>query len=211
MSSLFCLLIRWTTYPSLPTHSYIQSRAWKVLIVFAPRTRSLFRCNSHCLPTVGQITQVVVQKKMKNLNVELIVRGSFVGGGAVTSVAVTLGSALQMFKKKNILLDKFGWRNRLRGFCSKPCYTSQLVEVVLFDVDVQCLMKKNTFLMLPCSNVELCFKTPTWNNNKLGNNPTSRISFPKPVIIPSSLSRFQDICGEAWQLPMRKVTASSAA
>ena len=80
MSSLFCLLIRWTTYPSLPTHSYIQSRAWKVLIVFAPRTRSLFRCNSHCLPTVGQITQVVVQKKMKNLNVELIVRGSFVGG-----------------------------------------------------------------------------------------------------------------------------------
>ena len=30
------------------------------------------------------------------------------GGGAVTSVAVTLGSALQMFKKKNILLDKFG-------------------------------------------------------------------------------------------------------
>lgn len=142
MSSLFCLLVRWTTYPSLPTHSYIQSRAWKVLIVFAPRTRSLFRCNSHCLPTVGQITQVVVQKKMKNLNVELIVRGSFVGGGAVTSVAVTLGSALQMFKKKKscwISLDEeIDWG----GFCSKPCYTSQLVEVVLFDVDVQCLMKK---------------------------------------------------------------------
>lgn len=211
MSSLFCLLIRWTTYPSLPTHSYIQSRAWKVLIVFAPRTRSLFRCNSHCLPTVGQITQVVVQKKMKNLNVELIVRGSFVGGGAVTSVAVTLGSALQMFKKKKILLDKFGWRNRLRGVLFEALLHIPTCGSCSFWCRCSVSHEK-TFLMLPCSNVELCFKTPTWNNNKLGNNPTSRISFPKPVIIPSScILGFQDICGEAWQLPMRKVTASSAA
>ena len=98
---------------------------------------------------------------MKNLNVELIVRGSASGGRGAASgqwPAVMPTSSWSLF----------GWRNRLRRVSwETPCYTCQLLEV-----DVQCLMKN------PVQELNFVSKLQPENNKRISSKKTKKLIIP---------------------------------